>query len=146
MWWSLAVVNPDILRMAMGDNDELMPSAVEVKAPPAPAVDDDESSISMFALTDSTVLGHPCMCLATISGQSILICHRMSRFLQQHPWLAILPSLPQLMLSLQHLLCLSFPAAQREEVSKFDLARHMKKWAISKVLASCCTRFTRRAA
>ena len=56
---SATVVNPDILRMAMGDNDEPMPSAVEVKAAPAPVVDDDESLDFDVRLTDSSVLGQP---------------------------------------------------------------------------------------
>lgn len=55
---SATVVNPDILRMAMSDIDEPLPSAEVAKPVPMP-VDDDESLDFDVRLTDSSVLGQP---------------------------------------------------------------------------------------
>ena len=121
---SATVVNPDILRMAMGDNDELMPSAVEVKAPPAPAVDDDESLDFDVRLTDSTVLGHPMhvpsydigsINLDLSSDEPVPAAASMASDFAQPAAVDVesaAPSVPE------------FSAAQREEVStKLDLAK-----------------------
>ena len=56
---SATVVNPDILRMAIGDGDESMPNPLSAEPAPSPEIDDDESLDFDVRLTDSSVLGQP---------------------------------------------------------------------------------------
>jgi pilus assembly protein FimV len=121
---SATVVNPDILRMAMGDNDEPVPSAVEVKAAPAPVVDDDESLDFDVRLTDSSVLGQPMhvpsydigsINLDLSSDEPAPAAASMASDFAQPAAIDVEPAAPS---------APEFSAAQREEVStKLDLAK-----------------------
>jgi pilus assembly protein FimV len=121
---SATVVNPDILRMAIGDNDEPVPSAVEVKAAPAPVVNDDESLDFDVRLTDSSVLGQPMhvpsydigsINLDLSSDEPAPAAASMASDFAQPAAIDVEPAAPS---------APEFSAAQREEVStKLDLAK-----------------------
>ena len=56
---SATVVNPDVMRMAVGDVDEAMLGSLSAEPAPSPVIDDEESLDFDVRLTDSSVLGQP---------------------------------------------------------------------------------------